>query len=126
MAKRSIVVSFMHANENLGIFAKEVCTNRDPVTGRCDPIVVNHVDDIPENVTSHVHVHTPMSHLQLQRITHTGKSVRAGPRRELKNAAYTYGGYRIDMKSQNISGVRLTYTVVPLKRWRKSSHAHLR
>ena len=32
MDAKSIMVSFIHANENLGIFAREVCRDRDPIT----------------------------------------------------------------------------------------------
>lgn len=108
MDAKSIMVSFIHANENVGIFAREVCRDRDPVTGKCDPHVVQwdgrQLVGMPETVTSHVHVHAPLSEMHKRAVMYTpGGSRRSAVSRELKNSPYTYTGHQIDINTGNSS-----------------------
>ena len=75
MDSKSIMVSFIHANENLGIFAREVCRDRDPATGKCAPHVVRwdgkRIVDMPTEIQSHVHVHAPLSDMHKRAVMYT-------------------------------------------------------
>lgn len=103
MSQRSLLVSFVHANEDRSVFAEEICTGRDPATGRCAGEVVTYMGGndiaVPDTPTSHVHVHAPMTFAQQQGVLFTetrGHSKRANVGRELKGDHYTYTGYRIN------------------------------
>lgn len=104
MDAKSIMVSFIHANENLGVFAREVCRDRDPITGKCAPHVVQwdgrRIVGMPEVVQSHVHVHAPLSDMHKRAAMYTpGGSRRGAVVRELKNSPYTYTGHQIDINT---------------------------
>ena len=101
MERKSILVSFAHANENRGVFAPEVCQSRNPVTGRCAAHVVEYGGEesieLPPDEQTHVHVHAPLSPEHAREVTLTAKgSKRAAAKKELQHKHYTFGGHRIN------------------------------
>ena len=107
MESKNVLVSFVHANEDHGVFAKEVCEARDPNTGRCSGHVVEYLGgeiDVPDDTQSHVHVFAPMTASHKRFVTHTAKGNKRAPvARELGHDNYTYSGYRLSPKTMSIS-----------------------
>lgn len=108
MERKSILVSFAHANENRSVFAEEVCQSRNPATGRCAGHVVeyrgeDHIN-LPEDTQTHVHVYAPMTAEHRRDVTHTaGGSKRSRVAKELGHDHYTFAGYRLDPQKMQVS-----------------------
>ena len=112
IADRGILVSFLYANEDKGVFSQEKCQDRDS-SARCRLTdvtydVTNHTLELPDPIVSHIRVLAPMGDKQQAAILRSKSGNRqavVGKKGEIApGKKYIYEAYETNEKAPNFTG----------------------